>query len=106
MRFTLRHPTDTSMRAVLGHDRTALGFFLEVRRAGRIVVAYDGLRVAGGSSISGVLSRLTQYGVVTKDDVGEAWSTLAHMDVADITDPDTRRAAEVIEQLRAAASEG
>jgi len=105
VRFTLDHPTDRTTRAVLGHDRTAVGYFLEVRRAGKLVHIFDGLR-SGPTTIQGVLSRLMEHGFVTEDDLHEAMQMLPHMDAADIQDPDLRRAAEVIERLRGAASKG
>ena len=105
MRFTLDHPTDKTTRAVLGLDRTALGYFVEVRQAGRLVCIYDGLR-SGETTIDGVLARLVTHGLTTEDDVHQAMLELPHRDAHDITDTKVRRAATVIERLRAAATEG
>ena len=105
MRFTLDHLIDTSKKAVYGHDRTAMGYFLEIRRSGRLVDAYDGLR-SGLTTMDGVLSRLTEHGFLDELDLYEAGQLLPLMDAADIQDPGARRAAEVIENLRSAASEG
>lgn len=105
MRFTFQHPSDPTMKAIYGHDRTALGYFLEVRRAGRLVCAYDGLR-SGETTIDGVLSRLVDHTFVTEGDIGEAMTLLAHTDAADIEDPALRRAATVIERLRQAGAGG
>jgi len=105
MRFTIQHPTDTAMKAVYGFDPTAVGYFVEVRRAGKLVCAYDGLHF-GQTSITGVLSRLVDHTLVTEDEVAEAQDWLPHMDAEDIEDPDVRRAATVIENLLSAAAKG
>ncbi len=105
MRFRLAHPSEPRTWAWYGHDRTGLGFWAEVRRGGRLVDAYDGLR-SGQTTIQGVLSRLTEHGFIDEDDIHEAMRQLAIMDAADIEDPNVRRAATVIEQLRQAAAEG
>lgn len=105
MRFTINNPSDSTMRAVLGFDPTAVGYFVEVRQAGRLVDSYDGLR-HDQTTIDGVLTPLVNHGFITEDAIAEAVTWLPHMDAADIEDPDVRRAAEVIERLRAASSKG
>ena len=107
MRFRLDHPTSPRTRALYGHDPTGLGFWAEVRRRGSLVAAYDGLHVLGErTTISGVLVLLVGHGFLEDDDLHEAMQLLPHMEAKDIEALDVRRAAEVIERLRAAASEG
>lgn len=108
MRFTISHPSEPRTRALYGHDHTDLGFWCEVRHRGRLLGAYDGLRVPGGqTSIQGVLDLLVEHGVLGPDDIYQAMAELPHRTAADIPDQDVRRAATVIENLRsAAASEG
>ena len=106
MRFTLDHPSTPHVRAAYGWDH-ALGFWIEVRRRGRLLEAHDALREAGGvTSVRDILDALVAHGFVTEDAVAEAMTWLPHRDAAEIQDPDVRRAAEVIERLRGAASEG
>ena len=107
MRFRLDHPTSPRTWALYGFDPTGLGFWAEVRRRGYIVSAYDGLHVLGGrTTISGVLALLVGHGFLEGDDLHEAMQLLPHVDAADIEGLDVRRAAEVIERLRGAASGG
>ncbi len=105
MRFTITHPTDTTLRAVYGWDH-ALGFWIDVRRRGRLQEARDALREAGGvTSVGDILATLVAHSFLDEDNVHEAMSMLAHVDATDIEDPDERRAAEVIERLRRAGAE-
>ena len=107
MRFRLEHPSELRTWALYGFDHSGLGFWCEVRRRGHLLASYDGLSAPGGmTSIQGVLDLLVNHGLVTESDVAAALLELPHRDAADIQDPDLRRAAEVIERLREAASEG
>lgn len=105
MRTTLRHDTDERMVAVYGVD-PFLGFFAEVRRRGRLLGAYDNLRVPGGTSIQGVLDLLVEHGYFTQGDIAEAMGMLAIVDACDLPAGAVQRAGLVVERLRSAAARG
>lgn len=106
VRFTLQHPTDPSIRATYGWDY-ALGFWVEVRRRGRLLEARDALREAGGvTSVNTVIETMISHGFVTEEDIDQAMTWLPHGCPASIEDPAVRRAAEVVSNLRQNAAEG
>jgi len=106
MRFTIQHPTDTYLQAILGFDMSLVGYFIEIRRARKLVDSYDGLQGTGETSISGVFDLLVKHGFITEDAIAEAMQLLPHMDACDLPDGGTRRAATVIENLRQSAAGG
>ena len=98
MRFTLQHPYQARVEAVYGHDRTGIGWFVEVRRKGRLVAEYDGL-VDERPTMAGVLRVLVSQGFFTATDVVEASEALQELDVEDITNSRVRRAAQALVDL-------
>lgn len=105
MRYTIQHPTKPNVKAIYGWDPTAIGYFLEVRRAGKLVCIYNGLH-SGQTTPRGVLSRLTEHRFMDELDLHEAMSMLAIVDAEDIEEPALRRAATVITNLRQSAAGG
>lgn len=104
-RFEVRHPHAPAVSAVYGYDQPpGVGFFVEVRNAGRLVVTRDGLDDEP-ADLQTVLKLLVQAGMFSVDDVVEATNLLAALDVNEIDDPWVRRAARALTQLRKAASE-
>lgn len=101
-RFGLDHPTDKGLRAVYGLDR-AIGFFGEVTCGKRLVEEYDRLHPPYDDK-RGLLAFLAKHGFFTPRQVQEAlrqsaWALPGEME------PELRRVAEVLENLRAAAAE-
>lgn len=87
-----------------GVDR-ALGFFCEVIKHKRTrMIEYDAL-VPGYDGLNGLIKLLVTEGVLAQDDATEAFLTLPHLEAKDIKDEGVRRAAEIIENLKTAASD-
>ena len=101
MRFTLQHPSESHCKAVYGFD-AHLKWFVEVRARGRLIDEYDALTTER-STMTGALQVMVEHGFFEAADFAEAADTLQELDVEDIEDPDTRRAAEVLVKLKAAA---
>lgn len=103
MRFDVQHPSDPTVRAEVGLDH-AVGFFITTYKGRRVVRQYDALH-RGYNGLPGLLAALVAHGFFTEDDVLLARQELAHRGAGEVEDRDVRRAAEVIENLRAAAAE-
>jgi len=105
MRMKVAHPTDSTMTAIVGWDRV-LGFFGEVRRRGHRLYQYDNLVLESGrTSLAGLLHLLTNQGFFDDLSVAEAQRLLCVVDdVHDIKDGSVRTAAEVIVNIKTAAS--
>ena len=104
MRFSLQHPHQARVEAVYGHDRTAIGWFAEVRASGRLLAEYDGL-VVERPTMAGVLRVMVEHRFFEADDINEAADHLKVGDVDDIDDPSVRTAAQVLVRLKQAAAE-
>jgi hypothetical protein len=103
MRFTVKHPTNQDLSAVVGHDKTAIRWFIEVREKGKLIDEYDGLTAEEPSTLQGVLDRLVTngfFGINGKDAVKEALAFLPIMSIEEMPGKDVRRAAEVIQKLK------
>lgn len=101
-RFVVKHPTDRKRRASYGIDR-ALGYFAEVRLGERIVAEYDRLHPPY-SDKQGLVAFLVGHGFFSAAEVGLAHSASAHTLPSEM-EPNLRLAAEVLEDLRAAAAD-
>jgi len=102
MRFTLDHPSDVHMVAAYGHD-TYLGWWVEVRRRGRLVESYDELR-PGDTSMAGLIRILINQGYFSDLDMVEAADHLQVMDMEEIQeDVGVLLAAEVLLNCKTAA---
>jgi len=102
MRFTIQHPSDVHLVAAYGHD-AFLGWWIEVRRRGRLVVSYDELR-PGDTTMTGVIRTLIKNGFFSGPDLAEAADHLQVMDLDEIQKGvGVRLAAEVLENCKKAA---
>lgn len=110
-RFKIAHPADLKLIGYYGHD-TALGWWCEVRRAGRVVEAYDDLK-PGNSDLQGVLAVLIRHRFFSELNVYVAYAALPHVaDVAEMVsgegetvDAAVRSAAIVIINLKNSAAD-
>lgn len=101
MRFELEHPDEDHVNAVYGHDH-AIGFFVEIRVRDKPLLAYDNTH-SGYRHLQGALDLLIEAEFFTSVDVTDAHQWLQHFMSAEIPDADSRRAAQVIENMRRAA---
>ena len=106
MRFERQHPRRATWKAVYGWNPT-LGWFCTLYQGERIVAAYHA-RTAPDSRLKGVVGLLVEHGYFEgsgADAVVEAYDLLQVVDdVEDIEDPDIRRAAQVLVNLKKAAN--
>jgi len=107
MRLVIAHPTDDALVAACGLNHTRIGWWAEVRRAGRRVEEYDGLTAPRGeSTLQGVIDVLVRHRFLSEDDLSEALRLLPAVDcIEDIEDADVRRAAAVVARLKRAAAD-
>lgn len=101
-RFIVNHPTDKGLRASYGLDR-ALGFFAELKRGERILAEYDRIHPPYADK-QGLLDFLVRNGFFTATEVQLAHLESAHTEPEEM-EPELRRAAHVLENLRAAAAD-
>ena len=104
MRAKVKHPSDAQLAAVVGFNRTKVGFFAEVRQGGKLIEEYDSL-TSDQTTLRGVFQVLIKHGFISQDDLTEAIGFLAEMSAEKIQDDGVRRAAEVLEKLKSAAGE-
>jgi hypothetical protein len=103
VRFELEHPNEDYVKAVYGHDKV-IGFFVEVQVRDKPLLAYDSTR-SGYRHLQGAVDLLTEADFFTVVDVANAHQWLRYLMHEEVPDEDTRRAAEVIENMRKAAVE-
>ena len=105
MRIRVTHPTDQRIVALVGHDRSTLGWFAEVRDHGRLVEEYDGLTLGEPTTLAGVLQVLVKHGFITQSELEFGLSQLYFgFDPKEIVDDGPRRAAELVVSLKQGAS--
>jgi hypothetical protein len=103
VRFELEHPDEPGVKAVYDHDRM-IGFFVEIRVHEKPLLAYDNTR-SGYRQLQGAINLLVEAEFFSREDVADAHQWLRCLVHEEMPDEDTRRAAEVIENLRRAAAE-
>jgi hypothetical protein len=107
VRATIEHPAENSNVVAHYGLNGALSWWCEVRASGRLVVEYDAITCGKPTTPAGILRVLVEHCFVTEDDISEAREWLAVVgEVEFITDDGARRAAEVIEKLKAAGGAG
>lgn len=107
MRATLEHPAEKSKLVAHYGLNGALSWWCEIRQEGRLVAEYDALSCGQATSPTGILRLLVEHGFITEEDIHEAKGWLVEVeDLDDIDEPGARRAAEVIEKLKAAGGAG
>lgn len=101
--FRLRHPTDPQGSAHYGWDGV-IGWFVELRRSGRVVGCYDALKPGYDAErpLEGALQTLVDAGFFSHDDIGEAVMRGEEELPEDMPEP-IRRVAYVIRNFRVAA---
>lgn len=93
---------DEDVEAAYGFDHT-IGFFVEIRSDGKAVSAYDSSR-PDYRHLQGALDFFVNAGFFTRLDVADAHQWLRFLTYEEIADPKTKRAAEVITNLRRGAA--
>jgi len=101
VRAELRHRGDPDIIAIYGFDKRVLGWFVEVRHRGRLVVEYPVPGDRRPGTVAGIFMVLTEWDILTHDAIREATNWLGIInDLDEIEDEDVRRAAQVIIKLR------
>lgn len=80
-----------------------IGFFVEIRVRDKPMLAYDNTRT-GYRYLQGALDLLRETGFFTRLDIADAYQWLRFLTHEEVPDEDTRRAAEVIGNMRRAAA--
>ncbi len=101
MRFRIGHPTEPGVFARYGWSR-GIGWFAQVWQGARLVEDYDDLD-PGDSTVAGILRVLARHGFIHTEAVVEAAQLVQVADLDDIEQGPTRRAAEVLVNLKLAA---
>jgi len=105
MRLTIQHPTEKNVIAVCGFDHQAMGWFLDIRSRGHLLLDYSNLVCDDETSLTGILNILVSRGFFTAAAIPQAYDTLQVLDVEEIDNEEIRRVAAILEKLKAAAAD-